>query len=308
MSVEDRVRTATRARADLVRDIRPLDLPAAKPLRLPRAPRARGWSTWMAPVTAAAVVVALAITTVALREVRNEPSVSPAASAQPGTGATSAAAVPPKYYAALDDPSGTAFNDQETAHAVDVVVGDSSSAQPDRHRHAAARADVRRPDGSGGRPHVRRGRRVFPRARPVYSRPPRWPGTCSASLRAPPKPPRSPSCPSPGSRPGTQVSGIALSPERQRARRHVPARRLAVRTIGGRTGPLTLSVYSVSTGKALRTWTQQTNGFAPQATAGTGAGTPTARSPGWPTATPWRSPTAATRGRTAPRWRHLLRA
>ena len=115
MSVQDRVRTATRARADLVRDIRPLDLPAAKPRRLPRAPRARAWSTWMAPVTAAAVVVALAITTVALREVRNEPSVTPAASAQPGTGATSAAAVPPTYYAALDDPSGTAFNDQNTA-------------------------------------------------------------------------------------------------------------------------------------------------------------------------------------------------
>ncbi len=28
MSVEDRVRTATRARANLVRDIRPLELPA----------------------------------------------------------------------------------------------------------------------------------------------------------------------------------------------------------------------------------------------------------------------------------------
>src|ERR1700689_3206290 len=124
MSVEDRVRTATRVRAGLVRDIRPLDLPAAKPLRLPRAPRARGWSTWMAPVTAAAVVVALAITTVALREVWNEPSVSPAASAGSGTGATPAAAVLPKYYAALDNPGGTAFEDKETTQPVDVVVGD----------------------------------------------------------------------------------------------------------------------------------------------------------------------------------------
>ena len=103
MSVEDRVRTATRARADLVRDISPLDLPAANSVRQPRAPRAR-WSTWMAPVTAAAVVVALAVTTVALREVRNGPSVPAANSGQSGTGATAAAAVPPRYYAALDNP------------------------------------------------------------------------------------------------------------------------------------------------------------------------------------------------------------
>ena len=44
MSVEDRVRAATRARADLVRDIRPLDLPAAKVVRPSRVPRPR-WST-----------------------------------------------------------------------------------------------------------------------------------------------------------------------------------------------------------------------------------------------------------------------
>ncbi len=79
----------------------------------------------MAPVTAAAVVVALAITVVTLREVRNEPSVPPP---RPRTwSGVTAAAVAPKYYAALDDPSGTAFNDKETTQAVDVVVGDTST-------------------------------------------------------------------------------------------------------------------------------------------------------------------------------------
>ena len=62
----------------------------------------------------------------------------------------------------------------------------------------------------------------------------------------------------PGQPAGTEVSGIALSPD---------GSELAVMFqhdvwgIGVKTGPLTLSVYSVSTGQALRTWTQRTNGF-----------------------------------------------
>jgi hypothetical protein len=56
---------------------------------------------------------------------------------------------------------------------------------------------------------------------------------------------------------GTQVSGIALSPD---------GSELAVMfqrgewVYSGKTGPLTLSVYSMRSGRALRTWTQQTNG------------------------------------------------
>ncbi len=260
MSVEDRVRTATRARAGLVRDIRPLDLPAAKPLRLLRAPRARGWSTWMAPVTAAAVVVALAITTVALRAVWNEPSVPPAASAVSGTGVTSAAAVPPNYYAALDDPSGTAFNDQKTAHVVDVVVGDTSTGQriatvtPPKGQTFAGvtaaandRAFVVAAESSSVRANA------FSKA-PVAA----WyllriaPGRTKAALLTKLSIPAQPA--------GTAISGIALSPDGSELAVMVQGGVWSVNnTLSGTAGPLTLSVYSVSTGKALRTWTQQTN-------------------------------------------------
>jgi hypothetical protein len=257
MSVEDRVRTATRARANLVRDIRPLELPAGRPFRLPRLPRARSWSAWMAPVTAAAVVVALAITVVALREVRNEPSVPPASSAHPGTGATAAAAVAPKYYAALDDPSGTAFNDKETTRPVDVVVGDTSTGKriatvtpPQGQTFAGltAAADDRTFVLATESLPVSLG---IPSAAPVA-----WyllrlaPGSAHPVTLT--------SLPIPGQPTGTQVSGIALSPN---------GSELAVMfqrgewVYSGKTGPLTLSVYSVRTGQALHTWTQQTKGF-----------------------------------------------
>ena len=88
MSVEDRLRTATRARADLVSDIRPLDLPAREPARLRRAPGSRRWMAWAAPAAAAALVVALAMTLVSIRQARNESPI--AAAAQPGAAAISA--------------------------------------------------------------------------------------------------------------------------------------------------------------------------------------------------------------------------
>jgi hypothetical protein len=254
MSVEDRLRTATRARAALVRDIAPLELPAARAVRLPRTPLARGWVAWLAPVTAAAVVVAIAVTVVSLRELRNEPSVSPAASGQPGAGVTSAA-VPPKYYAALDDPSGTAFNDQKTTRPVDVVVGDTSTgrrvatvAPPKGQTFAGLTASA------DDRTFV-----VATESLPVplgtYSTAPvAWyllriaPGSSRAATLT--------KLSIPGQPAGTQVDGIALSPS---------GSELAVlyqRNVwSGKTGPLTLSVYSVSAGKALRTWTQRTNGF-----------------------------------------------
>jgi hypothetical protein len=266
MSLEDRVRIATRARAVLVRDIRPLDLPAAKAVRPARAPRARGWSTWMAPLTAAAVVVALAITLVSLREVRNEPLVSPAASGQPGAGVTSAGAVPPSYYAALDDPSGTAFNDKPTGHPVDVVVGNTrtgqriatltpppgqtfaglTAADDDDRTFVVATESLPVPEGRFSNPPVAWYLlRIAPGAAKAFS-------LTKLSV--------------PGQPSGTQIDGIALSPDCAEVL-SPDCGELAVmyqRGVWGRSGkagPLTLSVYSVSTGKALRTWTQQTNGF-----------------------------------------------
>jgi hypothetical protein len=82
MSIEDRVRAATRARADLVRDIRPLTLPGDLLFsddRAERAGRLRGARqvrAWLIPLAVAAVVVALALTLVAVRHAaapRQEP-------------------------------------------------------------------------------------------------------------------------------------------------------------------------------------------------------------------------------------------
>ena len=262
MSVEDRVRTATRERAGLVREIPPLDLPAAKAVRLARAPRALGWGAWMAPVTAAAVVVALAITVVSLREVRNEPPVPPAASAPSGSGATPAAAVPPTYYAALDDPSGHAFNDQKMTHPVGLVVGDTATGQ--------RIASVAPPKGQtfAGLTAAADDRTFivaaesFPVAFGYYSTAPvAWylfriaPGVA--------KPFSLTKLSIPGQPAGTQIDGIALSPDCAEVL-SPDCGELAVmyqRDVWARdTGPLTLSVYSVSTGRTLRTWTQRTNG------------------------------------------------
>jgi len=85
MTVEDRIRAATRARVELVRDIRPLEVPERLPRRGLRVPRPRRLTGWLAPVTAAAVVVALAVALVSVRMVRNDagllgPATVPAAS------------------------------------------------------------------------------------------------------------------------------------------------------------------------------------------------------------------------------------
>jgi len=111
MSIEDRVRSATRARAGLVREVRPLELPDELAARgrwrrhaRPARP-ARHWLNWGAPLAAAALVTALALTLVLLRQ---------APAPQPGPVATTSAppvlASIPRYYVTLDH--------------MDAVVGD----------------------------------------------------------------------------------------------------------------------------------------------------------------------------------------
>jgi len=94
MSIEDRVRTATRAGASMVRDIRPLNAP--KPVRLRRrpAPRSRRWLNWGIPLAAAAAVVAIALTLVAVRQ----PAIPAPAASRPAP----AAPTVPRYYVAID--------------------------------------------------------------------------------------------------------------------------------------------------------------------------------------------------------------
>ncbi len=98
MSIEDRVRTATRAGASMVRDIRPLT--ASKPVRLRRrpAPRSRRWLNWGIPLVAAVGVVAIALTLVAVRQ----PATPAPAASRP---AAPAAPTVPRYYVAIDGTS-----------------------------------------------------------------------------------------------------------------------------------------------------------------------------------------------------------
>jgi hypothetical protein len=245
MSVEDRLRTATRARADLVSHIRPLELPAREQVRRPRASGTRRWVSWAAPVTAAAVVVALAVTLVSLRQMRSAPAVP--AAAQPGTSATTAADTVPEFYATL--------NSSITGSGPTTLVVGRTGAR-------TAIATVRSPKGQSfvgvtGAADDRTfvvAAEAYPAQKGIYSGAPvawylvRVPATAGyaaklTKLTIPAQPK------------GTQVSGIALAPN---------AGELAVlfqRNVwSGTRGPLTLSLYSVSTGKALRTWTQQANG------------------------------------------------
>jgi hypothetical protein len=96
MSIEDRVRTATRAGATVVRDIGPLAAPEPSRLRRRRpAPTPRRWGSWGIPLAAAAAVVLVAVGLVAVRHFGTS---TPAAG---GPAATGSAAVP-RYYVVLD--------------------------------------------------------------------------------------------------------------------------------------------------------------------------------------------------------------
>jgi dipeptidyl aminopeptidase/acylaminoacyl peptidase len=94
MSIEDRVRTATRAGASMVREIRPLTAPRPVRLRRRPAPRSRRWLNWGIPLVAAAAVVAIALTLVAVRQ--------PATPAPAASRPAPAAPTVPRYYVALD--------------------------------------------------------------------------------------------------------------------------------------------------------------------------------------------------------------
>jgi hypothetical protein len=115
VSIEDRVRAATRARTALIRDIRPLELPDELPARSRRGRRAGRWLTWGAPIGAAALVTALALVLVMLRQA-DGPQPRPATpSAVPP-----AVASVPRYYVALAYTGGTSSQ-------MEAVVGDDQT-------------------------------------------------------------------------------------------------------------------------------------------------------------------------------------
>jgi hypothetical protein len=124
MSIEDRVRAATRARSDLVTGIRPLELPDELPVRARRARYAPRWGGWLIPLAAAAAVIAVAATLVAVRQASTPDSGS--APAPPASYTTV-----PRYYAAItgsQDAAKVIVGDDHTGNRVATVVppaGDS---------------------------------------------------------------------------------------------------------------------------------------------------------------------------------------
>jgi hypothetical protein len=103
VNVEDRVRAATRARAALVRDVGPLDLPAV-PGRAPRAWRRLAWTAPMAAAAAVLIVVAGSVAAGSwLARSGDDRSGNPAALKQ-GASAGSFTGVP-AYYVAVASPS-----------------------------------------------------------------------------------------------------------------------------------------------------------------------------------------------------------
>jgi len=91
MSIEDRVRAATRARTDLVRDIRPLELPDERPERARRPRLARRGGGWLIPLAAAVAVIAVAATLVV---VRNLPGLGHASGPAPAGHGSGVAGLP----------------------------------------------------------------------------------------------------------------------------------------------------------------------------------------------------------------------
>jgi len=246
MSVEDRVRAATRARAALVRDVRPLDLPGIPGRRL----WVRRRVAWIAPVAAAAAVAALAVSLAAVRHSPNAPTAPAAVPAVSG--------MLPEYYAALDDPSGPITQIVPGQHQtpVSVRIGDD--------RTGKLIATVRPPDGqtfvgltaaADDRTFVVAAERF-----PVQQFSPSANAVAWYLVRLSPgsaHPAALTRLPIPGEPAGTQVSAVALAPD---------GSELAVMFQQNvwlpRTGPLMIRLYSLATGTPVRTWTVDTKGFA----------------------------------------------
>jgi hypothetical protein len=229
MTVEDRVRAATRARVELVHEIRPLEIPERLPRRGLRAARPRRHIGWLAPVTAAAVVVALAIALVSVRQAAHD-------GASPGPAQVSSAATIPRY-AVFVSPGRPGGPSPAAATVTDTRTGTVlARVRPPAHRAFAGvtgAADDRTfvvdtTPASGPSGH---GTHVWYQLRinTVTGHP--------ASLTR---------LPITGLPVSAQIQGVALSPD---------ARTLAVLFRPGTPNRISLRTYSLATGHALRTWT-----------------------------------------------------
>jgi hypothetical protein len=252
VSIDDRIRAATEATAATVRQIRPLTLPD----ELPGAarPRRRGlrhaWGNWLIPLAAAAAVIALATTLVAVRDLpgggraAGTPPAGNAVAGLPRYGVVltkATAKIAPEWGSGSVEVSNLSVIDTRTGKQVALVTHPAgisfaavSGAADDRtFAVSATYYDLQRLPGVGDFEDVR----VFYLLRidPGGSQPVKL-----TRLAIPAQPQ------------DAVISGFALSPD---------GRTLAVLewcTVPGvcdRSAPGTLRLYSVATGKALRVWT-----------------------------------------------------
>ena len=104
-TIEDEIRDTLRSEAARLREVRPLDLPAALAPREPQAGpgtlRAWRWRAWLVPAAAAAAVVLVAAALVTLKSLSNGHTAAPAASPSPIAGPGLGADAVPRYYVEL---------------------------------------------------------------------------------------------------------------------------------------------------------------------------------------------------------------
>jgi hypothetical protein len=248
MTVHDRLRATTEAISATMREVRPLTLPADRPESAAPPRQPRRWSGWLVPLTAAAAVIAVAATLVA---VRNADTGAPPSPAPPvaNSGVAVSSAIP-AYYVQLGPVATMSAGHQ------DAVLADD--------RTGKVLATVKAPagllfDGVTGAA----GDRAF-----VLDAVPA--GTVFASNTPPPgrhtwfllriapgssHPATLTRLPITAVLDSDQIAGLALSPDASTL-----AVFYATSVSLGSAGPFQLRTFSLSTGRALRTWTAPANG------------------------------------------------
>ena len=269
MTVEEQLRAAGRAVSDQVRDLPDLDLRTQPAARRARARAFRRWAgagRWLIPMAAAATVVAVALTLVAVKSpprVRPTTSGSPAPSRSAGPAVTSAPVDPealPGYFVAINGfEARPAFSPGQSGpvkapKADSVIVGETLTGRRLATIAAPAGSTFAGVTGAADdRTFVLDSVQLAPGARSGML----WPFQPRTWYLLRIRPGATPvqvltvlhfALPS-----SADVNGIALSPD---------GTRLAVfYQMPGSTagfpfdGPFTLRVYSVATGAVLRSWT-----------------------------------------------------
>lgn len=266
MTVEERLRATTEAVTAAMRPVRPLDLPPSRSAvraaaKYSRTRSPRGWPSWLVPLTAAVVVIAVAATLVVVRGLTGAgsgPQVTPASSSTSAAPLTNSV---PRYYVDFG-PIGRNGSPTQNAVLADTSTGKQlatfSPPSNDMFYYTAAAADDKT---------------FVLLATPLPSAAASKAGQSSDTwylLRLPPGAPqrvRLTPIPIAALAADTAVIGLAVSPD---------GRTLAVlfqvTSRGGGKGQfayqLAVRTYSLATGQALRTWSEPTGGLAP-----TGPGT-----------------------------------